>query len=458
MGPASPESFVSAKHTRRVPQLFIVDPNLKSLHGHYFGYAARVGTAAAALGVAPTILASTQVALPFADPPVVPALSSDYWQEMSPSAGEDPYVHQERSAQRFASELGAALESAGATAEDAIFLPYANLVELDGVARLTARFGSSLPRLAFLFRREVDEQGIDARVGPRTVGALLRRALAMLRVHPSHEQLRVFTDSDALTDDYADRLQWRVQTAPIPVDRRFTALAERPREPKPVVIGYFGDARTEKGYQRLPPIATLLKPALERGDVRMVLQSNFNLPGGEPGIPAARQLLAAFPGVDLLSEPLADDEYCRQLGATHIVLLPYEADRYVARTSGILAEAIHAGVPLVVPDGTWMSEQLRRHGAGVVYDPWQPDGLDRAVERAMDRLPDLLSRAQERRPAFIAFHNPDRLARFVCGATMLERAAGVRAEGAQAADGTRLAPLTRKGWFAPATEAGVAIP
>jgi hypothetical protein len=83
-------------------------------------------------------------------------------------------------------------------------------------------------------------------------------------------------------------------------------------------------------------------------------------------------------------------------------------------------------VPLVVPDGTWMSEQLRRQGAGVTFDPWQADGLESAVERALDRLPELLSRALDRRTSFVAFHNPERLARFVCGAELLDKAAASR--------------------------------
>jgi len=408
-----------------MPRLFIVDPNLKSLHGHYYGYAARVGLAARALGVEPTILASIEAAVPYADPPVCRVFSNDYWHEMCPAATTDPYVHLETSAQRFAAELAAALSVCGATAEDAVFLPYANLVELDGVGRLAEQFGPALPRLSFLFRRDVDEQGIDARVGPRTIGALLRRALATLRVHPAHSQVRVFTDSDALTDDYADRLQYRVQTAPIPVDALFTALAV-PRPSAPVVIGYFGDARLEKGYQHFPRLATLLSPALDAGAVRMVLQSNFNVPGGEAGIAPAREALVNRPGVTVLDRPLEDVEYAQHLGATHLVVLPYQADRYVARTSGIVAEAIHAGVPLVVPEGTWMSEQLRRHGAGVTFDPWQADGLQCAVERAIDRLPELLSRASDRRAAFVAFHNPERLARFVCGAELLDKAAASR--------------------------------
>jgi glycosyltransferase involved in cell wall biosynthesis len=404
-----------------MPRLFIADPNLKSLHGHYYGYAARVGSAAAALGITPRIFASRSVSLPFEVPELRPVFSFDYWQEMSPASNADPYLHLEQSGQRFAAELNAALAREEASEGDALFLPYANLVELDGVARLAQRMGADLPRVSFLFRRELDEQGVDARVGPRTSAALLRRALATLRAHPAADRIRVFTDSDTLTDDYADRLQHRVQTAPIPVDAAFTKLAG-PRPAAPVVMTYFGDARTEKGYQRLPALAVLLHRSLDNGSLRLVAQSNFNIAGGEPGIAAARDSLSGRRGVELLCEPLHDEEYCRWLGAAHLVLLPYQADRYVARTSGILAEAIHAGVPAIVPEGTWLSEQLRRHGAGVSFDPWQPAGLDRAVERALDRLPDLLNRALERRAAFIAFHNPERLARFVCGAAVLERA------------------------------------
>jgi glycosyltransferase involved in cell wall biosynthesis len=401
-----------------MPRLFIADPNLKSLHGHYYGYAARVARAAEALGVQPVILGSTALNLPTVTPPVLPSFTHDYWQEMVP-AGRDPYVHLAERALRFAHELTASLEGWGANADDALFLPYVNLVELDGLGRVAERMGDAVPRLALLFRRELDEQGLDAGVGPRTVGALLRRSLGTLQALPAGARLRVFTDSDVLTDDYTERLQVRVQTAPIPVDERFTVLAG-PRPAAPIVISYFGDARGEKGYQRLPGMAERLRPSLERGQVRLVAQSNFNVPGGEPGMAEARRALAEYRGIALLQMPLHDDEYALYLGESHLIVLPYEAERYVARTSGILAEAVHAGVPMIVPEGTWLSEQLRRHGAGVTFDARRPGGFEDAVERALASLSDLLTRAADRRGSFVAFHNPDRLARFVCGAAVLE--------------------------------------
>jgi glycosyltransferase involved in cell wall biosynthesis len=409
--------------TSRPPRLLIVDPNLKSIHGHYYGYAARIAEAARMLGVETWIAASDTVTLESSATPILPALSNNYWEELAARDGHDPCIHLAATAQQFADELGRAVRRLGIGSQDVVFLPYAKLVELEGLALLRSVWRDGAPRTILLFRRELDEQGSDTRLGGRAVTMLLRRALAQLTTSPGGDRVRVFTDSDQLTDDYADRLHTAVQTAPIPVDRRFRLLADD-KPAKPIVISYFGDARTEKGYQHLPALAGSMSAAIGCGRVRLVLQSNFNVPGGETGITAAREALGRHPNVELLLEPLHDDEYLVRMEASHLVLLPYQADRYVARSSGILAEAVHAGVPVVVPDGTWMAEQLRRqHGAGIPYDGSGTADFVRAVDRAVERLPELLARARTRRTAFVNFHNPDRLARFVCGAAVLDRAA-----------------------------------
>ena len=67
-----------------------------------------------------------------------------------------------------------------------------------------------------------------------------------------------------------------------------------PRSPLQVV--YLGDARNEKGYQHLPGMAhALWKDFIQPGRVEVTLQSNYNMPGGEGGIPQARLKLQRFP-------------------------------------------------------------------------------------------------------------------------------------------------------------------
>jgi FkbM family methyltransferase len=125
--------------------------------------------------------------------------------------------------------------------------------------------------------------------------------------------------------------------------------------------------------------------------------------------------------VELLSEPLTEEAYVRQLSAASLVLLPYKPSHYVARTSGILAEAIVAGIPAIVPGGTWLSQQVRRFGAGLSFDG-SADGLVRSVEQALEQVEVLHQQAEDGRQAFADFHNPARLARFVCGVEVLNRA------------------------------------
>src|SRR5262249_29878235 len=121
------------------------------------------------------------------------------------------------------------------------------------------------------------------------------------------------------------------------------------------------------------------------------------------------------PNVTLLRDAITEARYNELLLSADLILLPYQVDRYIARTSGILAEAICAGVPAIVPQGTWLADQVRRHGAGIVYQSLDPEGPSGAVAEALSTLDVLRCRAEDRRTAYVHFHRPSRLAEFVCG-------------------------------------------
>ena len=235
-----------------------------------------------------------------------------------------------------------------------------------GLARWRRRAGIT-PRTVLLFRRDLDEQGIDAAIGARLGACLLRQALADLYAGPGNDRIRLLTDSENLTEEHSQSLRRRFQTAPIPVDSALFA-PRRDRSNSSATVVYLGDARTEKGYLRLPAIAYALKADLSSGRVQMIVQSNFNVPRGEPGIAAARDFLSTVPNVTVLRNPISGQQYNDYLSTADLILLPYQVDRYISRTSGILAEAICAGVPAIVPQGTWLADQVRRYGAGIIYD------------------------------------------------------------------------------------------
>jgi glycosyltransferase involved in cell wall biosynthesis len=402
------------------PRLYLLDPNLKKAGGHYLGYATRVAQASHEAGIETTVVANAQAeaTLTGTGTRIVPALELDYWQEMCPPTGRDSYDHLARSAERFAIALERIQQEEALLDRDILFFPYINLAEVMGLARWRRQAGIA-PRTVLLFRRDLDEQGIDAAIGARSGSSLLRQALADLYAAGGSERLRLFTDSDNLTEEHSQTLHRRFQTAPIPVDPALFV-------PRPARVGntctalYLGDARTEKGYAALPSIARTLRGDLSSGHLKMIIQSNFNVPGGEPGIAAARDLLSSLPNVVLLRDAMNEAQYNEHLLSADLILLPYQVDRYISRTSGVLAEAICAGVPAIVPQGTWLADQVRRHGAGVVYQALDPEGPSRAVADALASLPALRGRAEDRRAAYAHFHRPGRVVEFVCGAEAIQ--------------------------------------
>jgi glycosyltransferase involved in cell wall biosynthesis len=407
----------------RTPRLYLFDPNLKSAGGHYLGYAMRVAEAGETLGIPSVIVGSACAPRSRANPKILPELELDYWQEMCPAAGEDPHEHLAASAERFAKSLNRVQDGEGLGDSDILFFPYINLAEIMGLARWRRQAGIA-PRTALLFRRDLDEQGIDAAIGARAGACLLRQALADLYACPGSDRIRLFTDSDNLSEEHGQALRRRFHTAPIPVDPALFAPANR-RPGGATTLLYLGDARREKGYLALQGIAQALKDDLLSGTVRLIVQSNFNVPGGEPGIASARDFLSSMPNVTVLRDPITEQQYGHYLSSADLILLPYQVDRYVSRTSGILAEAICAGVPALVPQGTWLAEQVRRHGSGVVYDSLDTDGPAHGALEALKSIENLRSRAEDRRAAYAHFHRPSRLAEFVCGADAIQAAAAL---------------------------------
>lgn len=407
------------KTLNRKPRLLIVDPNLKEEHGHYLSYATRIADSAKCLGITPIIIANHE-AMVSTQQVLKPMLHQTYWQEMIPAPSENPYEHLASSVRMFANAMRDILIKIEADANDVLFLPYANIVEAQAIALLSNFMDSILPRTVFLFRREIEEQAANTSLGLRAIITLLRSSIATIKSSATGSRVRILTDSDQLTSDYEEVFGNCVQTAPIPVDPKIFAFNRHGSSTRTLL--YLGDARTEKGYQMLPALAAFLSESLGSGILRLVIQSNFNIAAGEPGISEARAILSAQKGIELLYEPLSEEEYAHQLSVSTLLLLPYQRSNYVARSSGILAEAIVAGIPAIVPSGTWLSQQLRRFGGGLCFDG-SSEGLIHSVSNALRQIDALQQQAKDRHASFAEFHNPTRLAKFICGADVLRIAA-----------------------------------
>jgi glycosyltransferase involved in cell wall biosynthesis len=290
----------------------------------------------------------------------------------------------------LAQELADALDAMGGAQQDLVLLHSASAANLHGLTATLAR--DAIGSLAIVLRRTPEEMDI-ADAAPQPV----KLVLASLIAHFG-DRLHLFADTGQLADLYRSLVAVPVTTVSVPV--MAPPIRRGPVAAVPHLV-FAGGARAEKGYDLLPPVIDRL-----RGKMRMTIHSGPINAEADPGVQQAHRRLRhmAGPDVVLLERLLDPPEYMDLLASTDLMLLPYQADEYGPRSSGILAEARAMGVPAIVPRGTWMADAA---GASpcVLFDG--PADFVSAVERTMRRLPEVSHEMREAAPSWRQTHCPE---------------------------------------------------
>lgn len=256
-------------------------------------------------------------------------------------------------------ELRSLVEQLQLDTGDIIFVPTCAELEMSSVAQVCSR---SIPaRRAswrLMFRREIfmgRQPTWQSQLGtPENRRLKMTVAQAVRRL--KGVDVRWLTDTDPLTAQYALLGMAPFETAPIPVSTSFEPSCEEPS--KIVRLGYLGDARTEKGFAVLPDMwDTLVRLVGDPRAVRLLVQSNFNIPGGEPAVVRGMLALLGQPAgyVELAEGPFDRDRYLELFKRIDLMVVPYDEVSYASRSSGVFAEALKGGLPCLVSSGTWMS-------------------------------------------------------------------------------------------------------
>ncbi len=246
-------------------------------------------------------------------------------------------------------------------AGDILFFPTISEHDLQGLARTIDHVRRGLEATwHFLFRRNI-YSGTRADYTSQDA-ALEDMRVAFRRVQRSVVAMRSFfyTDTEELTEQYERLGVFRFHTLPVP---HTCQASDRIRNDGPLRLTYLGDARIEKGFHLIPELAERLeRDYLATGRVRLALQCNYNIPGGEPRAAIARDQLETMRRgyIEFHKEPLTSEEYRKLLLSADINFLCYDAANYYARSSGILVESLAVGIPVIVPAGCWLSRQLLR--------------------------------------------------------------------------------------------------
>lgn len=269
------------------------------------------------------------------------------------------WLREFRSLRRFAADTAALFRRIPLAEDDLVFIPTISVVEMMGL-RLFLDRHPALPPVSWhlLFRRDLyrGREADYARQDPwvSAHGEVFRH---FQRGLTGRQRILFYTDTAELTAQYNRLGAALFHTVPIPHTRR----SGSPHDPPPLRLIYVGDARREKGFHLLPHLVEeLWSDYVAPGKIAFRLQSNYNVPQGEPEAVLARAQLETYPPdcVELLKNPLTSAQYQELLLSGDINLLLYDPENYYARSSGILVESLAAGMPVIVPAASWLARQF----------------------------------------------------------------------------------------------------
>ena len=173
---------------------------------------------------------------------------------------------------------------------------------------------------------------------------------------------------------------------PLPADAIAWKRSSATTPEAPMVVSFVGAARQDRG-------AELIADVVERcsaSGVRFFIQAKHETWGGTGTDIMAS--LARWPHVRVAEGVLERNDYYRAI-ADSVVLLSYDRDAYRWRDSGVYREALMLGAPMLVSAGTWMAQEVKQRGNGLVIEDFSAAAIADCIGRAQRELPALRAAA-----------------------------------------------------------------
>jgi hypothetical protein len=195
----------------------------------------------------------------------------------------------------------------------------------------------------------------------RDVPQMLQDLIGVL----GRDRVHLYATTEPLADQLTHCLGETFATLPVPINPALASSRAARCKQKPLRAICAGQPRSEKGGEHWSKIAHGLKAdyfAAGRLQLALQAQSYEDLP--DPLRRLAADFAAPVPGqprqtpVDLAGWPLSPAAYLEFLASASVGLLMYDPLPYHARISGVMVELLGAGVPVIVPAGCALADQI----------------------------------------------------------------------------------------------------
>jgi len=363
-----------------VRKFVLIDHSMRDLGGHYYTYASCVLPAAERAGFQPVLAMNREfrdfAALPPSWQSYAVFRHKSYSQRTPGSRNARGALSRwwartrqkwrtrarERYSDSFAEDCATLLPQIGLTEGDHVFFASASELDVEGLVRFLEGAPAEYRDVQWHLQIHLGIfEGRDPDYPRQQASRDFMREIflhALSRV-PNHH-IHLYCTTRELTAQYQYLDVAPFHTLPYPVHPLFLLPTPPKTSSDSVRIACLGHSRREKGYHELPIVVRKLwSNYLSKGRAQLVMQTKRrDLRRALDSTVKDLGEHTATPPIVYAPFPLDLERYAELVRSSDVGLLLYDSTRYYARCSGVLLEMLSAGVPVIVPGGCWLSEQI----------------------------------------------------------------------------------------------------
>jgi glycosyltransferase involved in cell wall biosynthesis len=375
--PALSKRLCVPKHTSADRVVVSLNPDLKDNFGHWAHYDRRLAETTPDLIL---VLANKELSINPVEFFTVPAFGDDVF------AIKNQYTPESR--QRLKNEFRDAVEQVlaqldGKTRLDFIMysgdVTYVEALE-EIFQQMTSRANLSLNLFYAHFDYDVDSSEFVRH-------KLLYERILSHDYIQSRPWLRLFTDSEKMQTLIRKNYGLDIRLWPmVNLDINVNLLGQI--GPKPVRNGksvvFPGNGQLAKGFDLACDfIARYGERLANTHGCRFVLRKMFrDMAHNNQLMSEKLKQIATMDCVEIIEGTVSEIEFLRLFYHADVIVLPYRRKNFYSRTSSCVVNAILTGTPALVPEDTWLADQVRNFGAGGVF-------IDGDIESLYEALVDL---------------------------------------------------------------------
>ena len=392
-------SVVHSRHrserSMKIDQLLLLDPELGNPGGHYASYAETLQRACVQQNMGFSALGGHRARLPAFDP-----INAEWVPRLVGGALVNPFIGAWRMEKQLHTHASGRL-----TPGTLVIAATANHRHYGALSCWMESLSEKAAPMLLVILRFPEYDWKSGKWYATT--HLTRRGLARLESTARRREIRLIADSELLAAEYQRLTALPVTALPIP--HMLPERLPQARTGDIMRIGYFGEARREKGFNLLVEAIDILAKSYRDTEFELVVQSyvreGYESQACTEG--CARLKTCRLANFRVLEGSLDKEHFYQEFLACDAVLMPYIEERYKTRSSGVFTDAVAAGISVITTRGTWMHEQLAKgSGAGLTFPDGDASGLADSIIEMVQRRGEMHIKAGNGARNWRELHNP----------------------------------------------------